>query len=124
MATVNVKELTAVSVIPTYGTANNVIKSVDFNVVVYDDVVGNTANTSVSIPVQSILSADDLAANNYITANSTITQTEILNWAFTNVGGDDYLNSSGLLTWAEGNLTNSLYLSQGTSDYDFSSNPI
>jgi hypothetical protein len=124
MATVNVKELTAVSVIPTYGTANNVIKSVDFNVVVYDDVVGNTANTSVSIPVQSILSADDLSANNYITANSTITQTEILNWAFTNVGGDDYLNSSGLLTWAEDNLTNSLYLSQGTSDYDFSSNPI
>ena len=124
MATVNVKELTAVSVIPTYETANNVIKSVDFNVVVYDDVVGNTANTSVSIPVQSILSAEDLANNNFITANSTVTQTEILNWAFTNVGGDDYLNSSGLLTWAEDNLTNSLYLSQGTSDYDFSSNPI
>lgn len=124
MATVNVKELTAVSVIPTYGTANNVIKSVDFNVVVYDDVVGNTANTSVSIPIQSTLSAGNLAANNYITANSTVTQTEILNWAFTNVGGDDYLNSSGLLTWAEDNLTSSLYLSQGTSDYDFSSNPI
>ena len=47
MATVNVKELVDVTVIPTYETYTNVIKSVNYTITVYDDVVG--ANTNISL---------------------------------------------------------------------------
>jgi len=121
MATVNIKELVDIKVIPVYNTDNNVVKSVTYNIVVYDDVVGNTEDTRVSLLRQSILSAEDLAADNYITVDGTTTQTEIINWAHTNLGGDDAI--ADMIQYAEGKLDESLYLSQGTSDYDFSINP-
>lgn len=120
MATVNVKELVDVTVIPTYETYTNVIKSVNYTITVYDDVVG--ANTNISLLQQSVLSAEDLAANNFITANSTITQTEIINWAHTNLGGDEA--AADLISYAETKLADSIYLADGTSDYDFSINPL
>ena len=119
MATINVKELVDVTVIPAYDTYTNVIKSVNYTITVYDDVVG--ANTNISLLQQSVLSAEDLANNNFITANSTVTQTEIINWAHTNLGGD--VAAADSISYAEGKLAESLYLTQGTSDYDFSTNP-
>lgn len=121
MATVTIKELVDIKVIPVYNSDNNVVKAVNYTITVYDDVVGNSTDTSISLLQQSVLSADDLAAGNYITVDGTTTQTEIINWAHTNLGGDEA--AADLVSYAEEKLTDSLYLSQGTSDYDFSINP-
>ena len=49
------------------------------------------------------------------------TQTEIINWAHTNIGGDAAV--ADMISYAETKLDETLYLLDGTADYDFSINP-
>jgi hypothetical protein len=89
MANVYTKSLGEVLTLP---SANNAIKKVTLDIRTYDDSVG--ANTYISWPVQAILSDTDLQTENYITtANAALTQTDIINWAWNEVGGDDYYNT-------------------------------
>lgn len=114
MAYTNTKTLTDLVVIPTYESSTNVIKRVSFDVKVYDDVIG--IGTSFTVPVQSVLSSESLANNEFITANGTITQTEIVNWAYENVGGDSYYDTQ-IKPIAESKLTVELDF-VGTNTYN------
>ena len=88
MANLYTKSLGEVLTLP---SANNAIKKVTLDIKTYDDSVGE--GTFISWPVQSVLSDADLTAANYITtADVGLTQTDIINWAWNNVGGDTYYN--------------------------------
>jgi hypothetical protein len=89
MANVYTKSLGEVLTLP---SANNAIKKVTLDIKTYDDTIG--AGTFISWPVQAILSDTDLQTENYITtANAALTQTDIINWAWNEVGGDEYYNT-------------------------------
>jgi hypothetical protein len=121
MAKTTSKQLIDIKVIPAYNSDTNVVKSVNYKIIVFDDVIGQNQNTVVELLQQSVLSSEDLAAENYITIDGTTTQTEIINWAHTNLGGDEA--AADMISYAETKLDEKLYLLDGTADYDFSTNP-
>ena len=89
MGNVYTKALGEVLTLP---SANNAIKKVTLDIKTYDDNIG--PGTFISWPVQAILSDTDLQTENYITtANAALTQTDIINWAWNEVGGDEYYNT-------------------------------
>ncbi len=89
MANVFTKSLGEVLILP---SANNAIKKVTLEIKTYDDSIG--AGTFISWPVQAILSETDLQTENYITtANAALTQTDIIDWAWNELGGDEYYNT-------------------------------
>lgn len=121
MAKTTSKQLIDIKIIPVYNSDTNVVKSVNYKIIVFDDVIGQNQNTVVELLQQSVLSSEDLAAENYITIDGTTTQTEIINWAHTNLGGDEA--AADMISYAETKLDETLYLLDGTADYDFSTNP-
>ena len=109
------KELLQVLVIPVVGSDLNVVKKVIFNIITYDtNYIGDAYK--VINPVTSILSSEDLADNNYISASAS-TNSEIIEWAYDNVGGDDYYETN-LKEYAESQLESLLEFSN-TVEYDF-----
>jgi hypothetical protein len=109
------KELFQVLVIPNVGSDLNVVKKVIFNIFTYDtDYIDDALR--VKTPVTSILSDEDLASNNYISASSSTNQ-EIIEWAYNNVGGDEYYENN-LKVFAESQLASILKFSD-TVEYNF-----